>query len=169
MSTRSRGEPAAKGPRGARRRQLFGGLRLSRVFRQQREAKFLAHGADAIVEAQKFESGDGRARDENGCQVNGVESSDRIARERSPRTVDDLGPKAEHVPMRGGGGQVGAAVRNLCFCEFAKRRGPMKNAVAFDEREIRCEHDHGLGQCLAHKGAGGLVEQPREHGAGLCV
>jgi hypothetical protein len=97
--------------------------------------------------------------------VNGVEGPNRIARKRLARAFHDLWPDTEDVPVRGGRGQVGAAVCNLGFREFTKRCRPMEDAVALNEREVRREHAIGHCQGLAHEGAGRFVEQPREHGA----
>ena len=144
---------------------FVGGLCVGRAFWQQCQAEPSADTADAIVEAQKFESRDSGARDEHGCQVNGVEGPNRVARKRLPCAVHDLRPDAEDVPVRCGRGQVGAAVCDLRFRKFTQRCRPMEDAVAFNEGEVRREHDRGLRQRVAHDGACRFVQQPREYSA----
>ena len=108
---------------------------------QQRQAEPLTDAADAIVEAQESESSYCGARDEHGCEVDGIEGPNRVAGKRLPRSVHDFRPNAEDVPVRRGSGQMGAAVRDLRFGEFTKGRHPMEDPVAFDEREVRREHE----------------------------
>ena len=118
-----------------------------------------------MVEAQKLESSDSGSGDERGCEVNGVEGPNWLARERFARAVHDLWPQSEDVPMRCGRGQMGASVCDLRFREFTKRGRPMEDPVALNEREVRGQHGLGLRQGLAHECASRFVEQPREYGA----
>jgi hypothetical protein len=66
------------------------GFVLAQLERHQRQPESLADPADALVQAQKFESRQSGPCDEHGCHMEGVECPYRLAWKRLARAFHDL-------------------------------------------------------------------------------
>lgn len=72
-----------------KRKRWFGAGRL-RLLRTDADAEPSRRPADAFVQAEQLESGNGGSRDQHGREMYRVESSNRIAWKRLSRALDDL-------------------------------------------------------------------------------
>ena len=80
----------------------------------------------------------------------GVECPNRFARKRLTRALDDFRTDAEDMPMRRRRRQVCAPVSRLGLCQLTQRGGAKQNAIALDEREVRCDDRFGGSQQLTN-------------------
>jgi hypothetical protein len=71
--------------------------RRSRQFKMNAKTQRASHATNPLVEAQQREAGNGRPRDERRGQMDRVQRSNGLTRERLPRPLHNLRGDAEHL------------------------------------------------------------------------
>jgi hypothetical protein len=122
----------------------FTTAQFSGLSRNGLETQALSVAADSLVERQDAKLGHQGARHDHGREVDRVEGPDRLARERLPRSVRDLGLEGNEGPVDGGKAKPRAAVRGRGFVDDAAVGRTDQRPLALDQRELRCQDQVGF-------------------------
>ena len=111
------------------------------LLRTKLQSKSFGRLANAVIEAEQLESGDGRPSDEHRCEVYGIERPNRFSRKRLPSAIDDLWTYPQHVPMGRRCRQASSSVGRVGFRELVERDSANQHSLALEDREVRGDDD----------------------------
>jgi transposase InsO family protein len=92
--------------------------------------------AHTIIEAQQSEADDRGTRNEQRCEVDGIECPNRITGKRPARAVNDLARNSQNLPMSSSLGEVRSTVGSFGLRQFLERRRPQQYAITLDKRQV---------------------------------
>ena len=99
--------------------------------------------AHARVQTQQSEADDRGTRNEQRCEVDGIESPNRITWKRLTRPIDYLARNSQHLPMSRSRGEVRSTVGSFGLRQFFERQRPQQYAITFDQRQVGREDYFG--------------------------
>lgn len=128
-----------------------------------------ARRAHATVEAQKSKIRERVCRQQSAGEVDGVQASDWLARERLTRSIDDLPGDGHEAPVGYRARQDRPQPGGAFFPNRGERGGSDEIPVAFEEGEVGGRDEISVIERLDRGPAARLPEQPGEDCARLGV
>jgi hypothetical protein len=102
--------------------------------------------AHAIIEAQQSEADDRGTRNDQRCEVDGIECPNRITGKRLTRAVDYLARDSQHLPMSSSLNEVRSTVGSVGLRQFFERHRPQQYAITLDQRQVGGDDYFGLAE-----------------------
>jgi hypothetical protein len=102
--------------------------------------------AHAIIEAQQSEADDRGTRNDQRCEVDGIECPNRITGKRLTRAVNYLARDSQHLPMSSSLNEVRSTVGSFGLRQFFERHRPQQYAISLDQRQVGGDDYFGLAE-----------------------
>jgi hypothetical protein len=102
--------------------------------------------AHALIEAQQSEADDRGTRNEQRCEVDGIDCPNRITGKRLTRAVNYLARDSQHLPMSSSLDEVRSTVGSFGLRQFLERHRPQHYAITLDQGQVGRDDDFGLAE-----------------------
>ena len=102
--------------------------------------------AHALIETQQSEADNRGTCDEERCEVDGIECTNRVTGKRLTRAIDYLGRDSQDLPMSSSRDEVRSTVGGFSLCQFLERHRPQQYAITLDQRQVGRDDDFGLAE-----------------------